>query len=120
MSESTRSNPVFVLLVGDDSPLLEILSGVLSKEGYTTDIAHCAADVKGYAGRPDVVIFEHLTPLDLYALNPREYGFEGPLLLLSEEPSTCAEEVLDASRTIRKPLTLEQLRRVLLELIADD
>jgi hypothetical protein len=106
-----------VLLVGVGSPFLRILSTVLSR----TWSVYAACDQASLqecldTAHPAVVVFEHIHPLDLYELNPRRFGFEGPILLIADDPST-ARSQLETEYLARRSIDLVALSRVLAELI---
>ncbi len=98
-----------VLLIGEDVRFLRLLSTELSLRGFNVAVAsepdalQPALDLLA----PDVVIFDHAEPMDLFAFNPREYGFEGPLLVLSADdiPAACLEAFREA-RYLMKPFSL--------------
>ena len=54
---------------------------------------------------PSLVIFDHQDPADIFLLNPRRFGYRGPLLLLTadREPQT-AIAILEADHWLRKPI----------------
>jgi hypothetical protein len=106
-----------VVLVGPQSPFLQILSAVLSG-GWTVESATDRVTLAQILSttRPAVVIFDHTEPTDLFDLNPRAMGFSGPLLLLADEPAT-ATQVLEADVFLRRPSDLFELSRLIEDLI---
>ncbi|MGE0057932.1 MAG: hypothetical protein AB7P33_17940 [Dehalococcoidia bacterium] len=102
-----------VLLVGPESPFLRILAAVLARDWYVKAAYSQRALEQILATiHPDVIIFDHTQPTDLFELNPRQFGFAGPLVLLAEEPST-AIEVLRADTFIPRPSDLFELARLI-------
>ncbi|HWO72000.1 MAG TPA: hypothetical protein VNN21_00410 [Dehalococcoidia bacterium] len=76
-----------LLLVGEDSLFLRLLASELRAAGVHVRVANDAQALREalVEARPDVVVFDHVEPMDLFVLNPRDSGFEGPLVLLVEE-----------------------------------
>jgi hypothetical protein len=105
-----------ILLVGIDSPFLRIVSTVLSR-GWSVYAACDATSLQELltSARPSVVVFEHTQPLDLYELNPRRFGFAGPILLVADDPST-ARSQLETDLLLRRSSDLVTLSRLIAEL----
>jgi hypothetical protein len=106
-----------VLLVGIESPFLRIVSSVLSR-GWSV---YTAWDTRALqelleTTNPAIVVFEHTQPFDLYELNPRRFGFDGPILLIAEDPRT-AQSQLGTEILLRKPSNLSELSRLIAELM---
>jgi hypothetical protein len=102
-----------VLLIGQESPFLRIVAAVL-RQDWPVYSASTERSLETFLGssHPNVVVFDHTHPLDLHELNPRRFGFTGPLLLLAPEPST-AVELLQADSFIRRPNDLLELARLI-------
>jgi DNA-binding response OmpR family regulator len=101
-----------LLLVGEDSSFLRVLSLDLLLAGFAvkieTDAAGLGDALQQFA--PDVVVFDHVEPMDLFALNPRDCGYEGPLVILVS--SGIPQQLLDrlqATNVVEKPFVLEIL-----------
>src|SRR5688572_7878110 len=105
-----------VLLVGLESPFLRILSTVLAR-GWTVYAAcdQAALEELLTTADPAIVVFEHTQPLDLYELNPRRFGFAGPILLIADESGT-ARSQLGTDLLFRRPSDLAEFSRLLVEL----
>jgi hypothetical protein len=57
---------------------------------------------------PDVIVFDHVGPIDLYDLNPRELGFCGPMVLISEtDENETAQRLLQTDHLVRGHLPTE-------------
>jgi hypothetical protein len=106
-----------ILLVGVESPFLRILSTVLSR-GWSVYAAGTEASLQELlaTARPTIVVFEHTHPFDLYELNPRRFGFSGPILLIADEPGTASSQ-LQTDILLRKPSDLVGLSGLIAELI---
>jgi hypothetical protein len=106
-----------VLLVGVESPFLRILSAVLSR-GWSVYAAcnQAALEELLTTADPAIVVFEHTQPLDLHELNPRRFGFAGPILLIADDPGT-ARVQLGTDLLVRRPSDLTELSRLLVELV---
>ena len=105
-----------VLLVGIESPFLRILSAVLSRSWSVYAACDRAAlEELLTTAHPAIVVFEHTQPLDLYELNPRRFGFAGPILLIADEAGT-AQSQLGTDLLVRRPSDLAELSRLLVEL----
>jgi hypothetical protein len=102
-----------ILLVGQESPFLRIVAAVLRRDWpvYAASTERTLEDLLD-SQSPNVIVFDHTHPLDLHELNPRRFGFAGPLLLLAEEPSI-AMELLQADSFIRRPSDLLELARLI-------
>jgi len=109
-----------LLLVGEDSFFLRLLATELRAGGMHVRVANDSRALQEALeeARPDVIVFDHVEPMDLFFLNPRESGFEGPLVLLVEEGVPV--HVLEAfgfREVIRKPvrpkIVLERLAALL-------
>jgi hypothetical protein len=102
-----------VLIVGQESPFLRIVTAVLRRDWpcYLASTRSGLEDLLVTCS-PHVIVFDHTHPLDLQELNPRPLGYSGPLLLLADEPST-AVEVLQANSFIRRPSDLLELARLI-------
>ena len=106
-----------VLLVGPESPFLRILDAVLSQ----TWAVHSACDEMSLrellaGAQPAIVIFDHTQPTDLFELNPRRFGFGGPIVVLADDPAT-AGQLLATDILLRRPSDLVELCRLLSELV---
>jgi hypothetical protein len=89
-----------VLIVGAESPFLRILSVVFSQT-WEVYQAHSESALQEVLSRvtPAVVLIEHTLPTDLQELNPRRFGFSGPVILLAdEEPPPVVRQMLGADR----------------------
>jgi hypothetical protein len=105
-----------VLLVGVESPFLRILSAVLSRSWSVYAACDQAAlEELLTTAHPAIVVFEHTHPLDLYELNPRRFGFAGPILLIADDAGT-ARAQLETDLLFRRPSDLAELSRLLVEL----
>ena len=107
------------LLVGERKTLLEILSVALCRKGATTCLAHESGELRDGLSRqePNVVIFDHSSPLDLFDLNPRMLGFQGPILLLTDEPTQLGQDILATGHVMRKPFSLKAILEEIDELV---
>jgi hypothetical protein len=105
-----------VLLVGIKSPFLKILSAVL-EPGWSVHAACEEAELRELleTTEPAVVVFEHTHPFDLFELNPRRFGFAGPILLIADDPST-ARSQLQTEHQVKRPSDLVALAGLLREL----
>ena len=105
-----------VLLVGVSSPFLRILATVLS-HGWTVSVAGDEASLQESLAstRPAIVVFEHTQPFDLYELNPRRFGFAGPIVVIADEPGAAPSE-LRTEVLLRRPSDLLQLCSLMSEL----
>ena len=108
-----------VLLVGVESPFLRILSAVLSK-AWSVHAACDEASLRELLStiQPAVVVFDHTQPTDMFELNPRRFGFGGPILLLAEEP-TIAGQLLATDIFLGRPSDLVELARLVAELVPE-
>jgi hypothetical protein len=108
-----------VLLVGFESPFLRILSAVLSR-GWSVYAAcdQTALEQLLTTAAPAIVVFEHTQPLDLHELNPRRFGFAGPILLIADDPGT-AQAQLATDLLVRRPSDLAELSRLLAEVVQE-
>ncbi len=101
-----------VLLVGESAPLLRILQVVSVRAGYDAEIASTASSLRelNQALQPDLLVFDHVHPLDLYMLNPRIAGFHGPVLMLSDNPHPeTALFLLGTEHLLHKPFHLDAI-----------
>ena len=111
---------VVVLLVGPESPFLRILSAVLSR-AWSVYAACDEASLQEFLSattQPSIVVFDHTQPTDLFELNPRRFGFSGPIVLLADEPTT-ARQLLVTDISLRRPSDLVELHRLITELAED-
>lgn len=62
---------------------------------------------------PLLIVFEHDDPADLFLMNPRRFGFTGPLLLLmgEDDPDT-AIDLLSADYWLRRPVDVGVIERL--------
>jgi hypothetical protein len=105
-----------VLLVGIESPFLRILSTVLSR-GWSVYAACTEASLQELLAttQPVIVVFEHTQPFDLQELNPRRFGFAGPILVIADDPGAAPSQ-LGTDILIRRPSDLSELSRRIAEL----
>jgi hypothetical protein len=106
-----------ILLVGFESPFLRILSAVLSR-GWSVYAACDQAALEELLATTDpaIVVFEHTQPFDLHELNPRRFGFAGPILIIADEPGI-ARAQLETDLVAGRPSDLAELSRLLVELL---
>jgi len=101
-----------LLLIGEDGSFLRMLSIGLKSQGFAVRTVNDVAPLRAALedSTPDVIIFDHVEPMDLFALNPRECGYSGPLVLLIEEgiPEQVLERLRDL-QVLKKPFLLESL-----------
>ena len=78
-----------LLLVGEYGPFLQILLVALVRRGLAAKLAGDRNAMKEALedSYPDAVVFDHVGQWDLDVLNPRYSGFDGPLLLLTDDPN---------------------------------
>lgn len=103
---------VNVLLVGEDPTSLRLLALDLSLRGVVVTTASDAEHLTRVLAMstPDVIVFDHVEPLDVYLLNPRKPGFKGPLVLLIDQdlPAEMTSQ-LQPHHIARKPFQIETL-----------
>jgi DNA-binding response OmpR family regulator len=101
-----------VLLIGEDVKFLRFVALELSLRGFNVTVVNDPDALKPAIEllSPDVVVLDHVEPMDFFVLNPRDYGYEGTLLVLStgDVPAGCLEE-LATSHQLKKPISLEGL-----------
>jgi DNA-binding response OmpR family regulator len=101
-----------LLLAGEDTAFLRALSLDLIVRGFQVTVVTDGAALRRALEhwQPDVILLDHVEPMDLYILNPRESGYDGPLLLLVSDglPESMVEQMQTAS-VVKKPLVLEVL-----------
>ena len=106
-----------ILLVGPESPFLRILSAFLSHAWSVREASDNASLQKSLlTAQPSIVVFDHTQPTDLFELNPRLYGFTGPIVLLADEPTT-AKQVLTTEILFRRPSDLVAFSRMISDLV---
>ena len=100
-----------LLLVGEYGPFLQTLLVALARRGFITTLAGDRNTMKEALGdsNPDAVVFDHTRPSDLFVLNPRRSGFDGPLLLLTDDLNPTPAQELRALLVLRKPFKLASL-----------
>ena len=105
-----------VLLVGEDQLFLKIMALELRFKGLNTRRAHDSQSLQqALAERePELVVFHHIGPIDLFFLNPREYGYDGPLLLLVDHGDPVfSREHVRAHSVLLKPFVVQTVYREL-------
>jgi hypothetical protein len=98
-----------VLLVGEIDSYLGAVAMFLSRRDVPARLVCNKAELEASLSElePHLVIFDHIQPTDLYELNPRQFGFEGPVLILTDDPNPkTALEVLETVHFLQKPTLL--------------
>ena len=99
-----------LMLVGENRPFLEVLAMELKLRGSEVRLANdpTALQLALAETTPDLVVLHHVEPMDLYLLNPRIYGYDGPLLVLLEtgEPRFVPQQ-LKAHKVLEKPFLVD-------------
>jgi DNA-binding response OmpR family regulator len=101
-----------ILLVGESTPLLRILQVVSVRAGFAAEIASTSTSLREQSQvlQPDLLVFDHIHPLDLYLLNPRLAGFDGPVLMLTDNPHPeTALFLLGTDHILLKPFHLDTI-----------
>jgi len=83
-----------LLLVGEYGPFLQTLLIALARRGFIATLIGDRNAMKEALddSSPDAVVFNHTRPSDLLVLNPRGSGFDGPLLLLTDDLNPAAAQ----------------------------
>jgi len=101
-----------VLLIGEDIVSLRGLALELSFLRHSVRVVTNAGELRVALDEqmPEVIVFDHVEPLDLFALNPCDFGYRGPLVLLVEQdlPSDTMKRLPNAG-ILLKPFALEGL-----------
>jgi CheY-like chemotaxis protein len=117
-----------VLVVDDDEALRSVYSRVLTKEGYTVQLAASAEDALAYVKeeRPDAILLDLRMPLIngvgfLYRLRQDPANQSIAVALITGE-TTLDEPTIGDLRSLsaqvwHKPLSLDDIRRVTRELL---
>jgi len=108
-----------VLLVGEDSSSLHLMATDLWIKGSAAEfVCELQALEEALRGQPpDVVIFDHIEPMDFYLLNPRVHGYSGPIIvLIGDDVPEHIPGFLEPRRTVRKPVSVEALLAELLRM----
>ena len=108
-----------VLMIGEQGSHIETLYFALIHRELTVHLVHDRETLRAMLDTeaPDLVIFDHVEPTDLFVLNPRALGFSGPVLLLTDEPNpTTAQEVLRTEIALHKPVMLTALWQMIDEI----
>ena len=110
-----------ILLVGEDTSYLCGLGLDLVLHGHAVKTVNDATQIEAALAQfePDAVILDHIEPIDLFDLNPRDYGYEGPLVILVSDG--VPEELLGqlhAPGLIKKPFVFESLSSTINLLLA--
>jgi DNA-binding response OmpR family regulator len=107
-----------VLMIGAEGSHIETLYFALVHRELTVHLVHDRETLRAMldAEAPDLVIFDHIEPADLFVLNPRALGFSGPVLLLTDEHSPTAQELLRTEIALHKPVMLTALWQMIDEI----
>jgi len=101
-----------LLLVGENASFVRILSLELAFQGFEVRTVTDAAELKAALedSTPDAIVLDHVEPMDIFALNPRDHGYEGPLFILIADhlPAPLLQR-LRTAEVHRKPYVLESL-----------
>ncbi len=101
-----------VLLVGEEVRFLRLLSLEFAFRGFKVAMVSEPDEMKAAIDllAPDIVILDHVEPLDLFALNPRTYGYEGPVIILATTDIPAASlEGLNTPHHLKKPFHFPDL-----------
>ena len=101
-----------VLLVGEDRFSLRFLlvdiAQVVASVRLVSDVEALAAAIEEH--QPDLIVFDHVEPMDVFLLNPRDRGYAGPLILLvTDSPPEPLVEHLQNPEIIKKAVAKTEL-----------
>jgi hypothetical protein len=105
-----------VLLIGEDEFFLKVMAMELKLKGLKARGAHDPAGLHEALsqGSPSLVVFHHIEPMDLFFLNPRDYGYEGPLLLLLDHGDLhFSRQHIRAHSVLQRPFVIQTVYREL-------
>jgi hypothetical protein len=108
-----------VLMVGEQGSQVDTLYFALRHREVSVQLAHDPDTLHTVltTEQVDLVIFDHVAPTDLFALNPRGHGFSGPVVLLVDDPDpVTAREVLHTDLALTRPFLLSSLLHLIDEI----
>jgi hypothetical protein len=111
-----------VVVIGEDGAYLRTLVHELSGRGIAARFVENESDLPAVLreAEPEIIVFDHVEPLDLYVLNPRAHGYVGTLLLLTHDTeSPLAAEQLGATHVVAKTLLLRSICQQVVDLLGD-